>query len=935
MARALSEVHAHGVVHRNLGSASWLVDVTTGDVRLTDFALAVFFPDDGAAPDPSAAIEGQPAYMSPESWGRLGRRVGPESDLYSLGVTFYEMLTGALPFQAHDPLRWAHLHTARQPLRPADVVPGLSAVVSSIVEKLLAKNAWDRYASSLALARDLERCRDALRSAGRIDPFALAQTTESEVLRISRGLYERAALVDEIVGAFDRMLEDGARRFVFVSGAPGSGKSTVVADALAQIASRGGRVAAGKFDQYARTGPYGPIALAFDRLVRTLVMESAEDGARWTESLRAALGPNAPLVADLVPQLSRMLGPAAVSVTPAPVFAGENRVHLGFRALAEILATQERPMVLFLDDLQWADEASLALVERVAASDARYLCVIGAYRESELGAHHPLRQLLARWTETDAATTLSVGPFSPRELERFLADSLREDSDNTRYLAHLVYGKTGGNPLFAIQFVQSLCQRQLLRFDVLSGRWSWTPSEVEAEAVTDNIVPWLIDRLRALSDVAQSALGVAACLGNRVEADVLAAAWNRSEADVHLALEEPVRHGHLARTGKAYSFVHDRIQHAAYSTIPESDRPSMHLAIARRLHAWVPKERLEENVFRIVDHYNLGIAIVRDASERDLVFDINVLAGRRAKSAAAYAVAASYFRRALDLLGADSWQTRYEATYRLFLEGGECEYIEGRFEQSERLLAEVFEHATAVDAAPAHVIAMHLHGLRGDFRRAIDTAVRGLSALEPDISAAPSRREIEAELESVWKNLGDASIESLIDLPPMTDPRAKASMEILSTANTSSLLSNPAFFSMAQLRAVNLTLRFGQADTSPMTFQGFGMILRDPWGRHEDAYRFGKLGFDLAERNRASPYRARAHVGFASFILPWKESAASAFGMLERAFELARQVGDLSLACYCSTLFTGALVRRGTPLDEVDRTSQEALSFLRAAKSNT
>jgi predicted ATPase/signal transduction histidine kinase len=931
MARVLSEIHAHGVLHKDVSPASWLVHAPTGQVRLTDLGLADFFPDVAVAPNPSGVIEGRLAYMSPERWGRLNRPLGPESDLYSLGIVFYEMLTGALPFQARDPVRWAHLHTARQPIPPVEAVPGLPALLSSIVEKLMAKNAEDRYPSALVLARDLERCLSAVRTGGRIEPFPLAPTIESEILRPSHALYGRTGVVDEVLGSFDRVRAEGTRRWLFVSGASGTGKSTVVAAALAQIASRGGRVAAGKFDQYAQRGPYGPIAGAFDRLVRAFLMEGAAENARWAESLRAALGPNAPLLAELVPHLQRILGSSAGPEPTSTVLTRQNRVHLGFRALAAVLATEDRPIVLFLDDLQWTDEASLALVDHIAGADARHLYVIGAYRENEIGAEHPLRVLLAATANTETTQTLSIGPFPPAEFEQFVADSLRERGDNVRYLANLVHSKTGGNPFFAIQFLQSLCQRRLLRFDVLAGRWLFNPRDIEAEAVTDNIVPWLIDRLRTLSDVAQSALMLAACLGNRVEGDLLAAAWNRPEGEVHSALAEPVRQGQLVRTGRAYTFVHDRIQQAAYSMIPEVDRAATHREIARRLHAWTPPERMHERVFQIADHYNLGRPVARDVSEASLVFEINVLAGRKAKAASAYAVAASYFQKAFGLLGGDSWQTRYDATYRLFLDGGECEYIEGRFEQSESLLAEVVEHATSIDAAPARAIQMHLHSLGGRFERAIETAVSGLSSLDFDLSSEPTQGEIDEELRQIWEVLGDRTIESLIDLPPMTDRRAKAAMDILATANTVGLLTNPSFFNIVQIRSVSLGLRYGNADTSPVTYQGFGMILRDRLGRYEDAYRFGKLGLDLAERNPQSPYRARTLIGFSTFILPWKESSAPAFGMLERAFQLARQVGDLSLACYCSTLFTGTLVRRGTPLDEIDRKSEEALLFVRAA----
>jgi serine/threonine protein kinase len=521
MASALRKLHQRGLVHKDIKPANILVNSATGDVRLTGFGIASRLVRERQSPHPPETIAGTLAYMAPEQTGRMNRSIDSRSDLYALGVTFYQMLTGSLPFTAADPMEWVHCHLARRPVGPAERLKDIPGAVSAIVMKLLAKRAEDRYQTAASLERDLRRCQTAWEAQRRIDDFPLGEHDTPDRLLIPEKLYGRRREVETLLAAFDRVVKGGAPELVLVSGYSGIGKSSVVNELQPVLVPPRGLCASGKFDQYKRDIPYATLAHAFSSLIRPLLGKSEEDLAPWRDALRETLGPNAGLIVDLVPEVKLIIGEPP-PVPELPPQDAQRRFQLVFRHFIGVLARPEHPLALFLDDLQWLDAATLDLVEDLLnRSDLRNLFLIGAFRDNEVTASHPLMRKLEAIRATGRVQDIKLAPLTTEDLGELVADSLRCDAGQAAPLAGLVHAKTGGNPFFVIQFLQALAGEGLLAFDHERVRWSWDLDGIHAKRYTDNVVELLAGKLTRLPLGTRDALQQFACLGNVADVAIL------------------------------------------------------------------------------------------------------------------------------------------------------------------------------------------------------------------------------------------------------------------------------------------------------------------------------------------------------------------------------------------------------------------------------
>ncbi|HXU79990.1 MAG TPA: AAA family ATPase, partial [Polyangia bacterium] len=602
IARGVAEVHRHDVVHRDLKPDNILVHPVSGEVRIADFGIATLLPGQRPSTASLRLIEGSLPYLSPEQTGRTNRALDQRSDLYSLGVTFFEMLTGRLPFQAADPLEWVHCHVARRPPSLAALIPSLPPIVGALVMRLMAKEPEDRYQSARGLVRDLERCIDQWSVNARVDDFPLGAHDVVDRLRIQQRLYGREAEIAALLGAFDRVVGSGAPELVLVSGYSGIGKSSLVNELQRPIVRERGLFAAGKFDQYKRDIPYTTIVQAFTELVLEILAGSTQQIAEWRQALQEALGVNGQLVVDVIPQVGLVIGPQP-AVPALPPAEAQNRFRLVFRNFIAVFARKEHPLALFLDDLQWADPASLALLkELVAQTPSSYLCLVGAYRDNEVGPSHPLQLTLDEARAAGAKiSSIVLGPLSRAHLGAFLGDVLHASPERVASLAELLETQTAGNPFFALQFLSTLHEERLVDFDHASGAWRWDMARIRAKGFTDNVVDLMISKLRRLSAGSLEAVELLACLGPGAEVSSLTMAHDLDEEAAHAALAEAVREGFLVRIGQRYDFVHDRIQEAAYSLIPADRRVQVHLRIGRRLLARLAPEALDDRLFDVVN----------------------------------------------------------------------------------------------------------------------------------------------------------------------------------------------------------------------------------------------------------------------------------------------------------------------------------------------
>src|SRR6516165_6752449 len=584
LANALGRLHERGVIHRDVKPANVEVDTTSNKVWLSGFGIASELPRERQAPDPPETIAGTLAYMAPEQTGRMNRSIDSRSDLDSLGVTLYEMLTGVLPFSASDFIDWVHCHIARQPTPPSERRKAIPEALSAIVLKLLAKTAEERYQTATGLAADLSRCLQDWESLGRIDPFPLGAHDASDRLLIPEKLYGRDRQRKALLKAFDRVVARGTPEIVLVSGYSGIGKSSIVNELHKAIALRRGIFISGKFDQHKRDIPYATIAQAFGIVIRQILSKEEAEVKRWRDAIQDAVGLNGQLVVNLMPELELIIGKQA-PVTEFQPQEAQNRFQAVLRAFLGVFARKEHPLALFLDDLQWLDGATLQLLEHlVTHPEVRHFLLIGAYRDNEVSPSHPLMLTLDSIRKTGAIVReIVLAPLSLDDVSRLIADSLHQDCTLTEPLARLVHEKTAGNPFFVIQFLSALAEEHVLEFDPREAAWRWHLDRVRAKGFTDNMADLMVRKLKRLPIATQKVLKQLACLGNSAELNTLIIALGGSEEEMDSAFREAVRGGFILRRGGYYKVLHDRIQESAYALIPQEQRAEVHLRMGRLL----------------------------------------------------------------------------------------------------------------------------------------------------------------------------------------------------------------------------------------------------------------------------------------------------------------------------------------------------------------
>jgi PAS domain S-box-containing protein len=932
LAGALRRVHERGLIHKDIKPANILVNAASGGVWLTGFGIASRLPREHQAPAPPEVIAGTLAYMAPEQTGRMNRSVDSRSDLYALGVTFYEMFTGQLPFMAADPMEWVHCHIARQPVPPNERVAGVPGLLSAIVMKLLAKTAEERYQTAAGVEADLRRGLAEWESHGRIEPFPLGAEDAPDHLLIPENLYGREREIDMLLASFNRVVAKGTFELVLVSGYSGIGKSSVVNELHKVLVPPRGLFASGKFDQYKRDIPYATVGQAFQSLVRSLLTQSEEELGRWRVSLSEALGSNGQLMVNLVPELELVIGKQP-PVAGLPPQDAQNRFQMVFRRFLGVFARKEHPLALFLDDLQWLDAATLDLLEDLATQpDVRHLMLVGAYRDNEVSPSHPLLRTLEAIRKAGVRVQeIVLAPLGLDDIGRLAADAMRCEPEHVRPLAQLVQEKTGGNPFFAIQFFTALAEEGLLVFDPVTRAWQWQMDRIRAKSYADNVVDLMAGKLKRFTDTSQEVLKQLACLGNAAPTANLALVQGTTEEATHAVLWEAVHAGLVFREDGAYRFPHDRIQQAAYSLIADEQRADAHLRIGRALLVSMTADELTEHLFDVANQFNRGASRLIDRDEKSQVAAIDLRAGRKAKASAAFESARVYLAAGMALLDERDWSSHYELMFGLRLERAECEFLTGNFDTAEQLIAELLQRgASKVDHAAVYHLKILLHTVKSENEQAVGSALTGLRLFGIDIPAHPTWEQVQAEYEAVWQTLNGRPIESLIDLPLMTDPEQQAAMQVLSTLLDSAYFTDFHLFCLLVCRMANVATQHGMCGASAHGYGYWGIVLGPVFHRYREGYRSAKLACDLVEKHGFIAYRAKAYRAMGIAAL-WTQPITTALDFNRAAFRAASETGDLTYACYSVDRAVLIHLLRNDPLDAVWRESESGLDFVRKA----
>ncbi|MDB5407616.1 MAG: histidine kinase, partial [Rhodospirillales bacterium] len=932
LATAVGQVHRQGLIHKDIKPANMLVD-DVGNVWLTRFGIASQLPHEFQAPAPPEVIAGTLAYMAPEQTGRMNRSIDARSDLYSLGVTLYQMLTGTLPFAAADPLEWIHCHVARQPTPPSERA-AVPEPLSALTMKLLAKNAEERYQTATGLEADLRGCLAKWESHGRIDDFPLGAHDASDRLLIPEKLYGREHEIDALLAAFDRVVAQGTPEIVLVSGYSGVGKSSVVNELHKALVPPRGLFASGKFDQYKRDIPYATVAQAFQTLVRQILAKSEAEVGQWRCALTEAVEPNGQLIVSLIPEVEFVIGKQP-PVPDLPPLDAQNRFKMVLRRFLGVFARPEHPLALFLDDLQWLDAATLELLEHLITDpDVKHVLLVGAYRDNEVSPSHPLMRTLGVIRKAGARMQeIVLAPLGLDDIERLVVDSLHCDRHSAHPLAQLLREKTGGNPFFTIQFLMALAEEGLLAFNADAGAWVANLARIRAKGYTDNVVDFMVGKLKRLSDTTQEALKQLACLGNVAEIATLTLVRGVSEEEIHTTLWEAARTGLILRLDSSYAFLHDRVQEAAYALIAKGERAVAHLRIGRVLASRTASEELEEKIFEIVNQLDRGAALIHSRKERERTAKLNLIAGKRAKSSTAYASALSYLAAGRALLAEDSWERQYELTFSIEYHRADCELLTADLAAAEERLSVLSRRAAnLIDVAAVACLRLTLYTTLDRSDRGVEVCLEYLRRGGVHWSPHPTKDEVRQEYEHIWRQIGKRSIEELVDLPLMSVPECCATLDVLTEVVTPALFTDENLLSLVICRMVNLSLQHGNSDGSCFAYVWLGMILGPHFGDYRAGFRFGRLGYDLVEKRGLHRYQARAYMSFGNLVMPWTRHIRTGRDLVRRAFDAANKIGDLTFAAYsCNNLNTN-LIAAGDPLGDAQREAENGLDFARKAR---
>ncbi|MEL7357868.1 MAG: AAA family ATPase [Cyanobacteria bacterium J06560_6] len=950
MTDILQGLGKHHVVHKDIKPANILIHPESKRIQLIDFSIATLLPKETQEIQSPSLLEGTLAYLAPEQTGRMNRGIDYRSDFYGLGVTLYKLLTGVLPFTETDPLELVHCHIAKTPVAPHAVNAAIPKMVSQVVLKLMAKNAEDRYQSALGLKHDLTKCLLALKETGEIDTFELGLRDVCDRFLIPEKLYGREPEIQTLLAAFERV-SYGSAELMLIAGLSGVGKTAVVNEVHKPITQRHGYFIRGKFDQFNRNIPFSAFVQSFRSLMDQLLGESDAQLAHWKHKILNAVGEDGQLLIEVIPELETIIGvqPPVVALTGSEAQHRFNSILIKF---VQVFTTFDHPLVLFLDDLQWADSASLALLSLLlgeSASETGYLLVLGAYRDNEVFPAHPLIQTLNTIDKSNQAAiqTLTLAPLDQSDIASMVSEMLRCEEEDATILSTLVHQKTQGNPFFTTQFLKGLYAHGCITFEQSLCRWQCHFSQIQALALTDNVVAFMVKRLGELPDATQEVLKLAACIGNQFEMETLAAVCDFPSSKIAEALSYALYEnliipengnykyfqGSSAQSASTsslppdekmivgYRFLHDRVQQAAYSLILADQKQIIHLKIGQRLLENTSASDQEKNLFTLVGQLNMGRELLTTEAERNHLIQLNLKAGKKAKLSTAYSAAIDYFATAQQLLADNSWEQNYQTTLAIQIEALEAAYLNTSFDAVEQLAAPILARSqTLLDTIKVHEIRIRTWIGLGDQHQALALGLDVLAQLGILLLEHPPQ--------------APDDIAALIDAAVMRDPEKLAAMDIMAGIITSAWAVNPDYFRKLAFTMVALSIQHGNAPTSPFGYAWHGSILCEALGNPAVGAQFGQLAVALLDRLETRSLRSKVLNIYASTIGLWQGHAKQYFGFHLDGIQSGLDSGDLEFASYNAAEYAQYLFLVGTPLDQVREACQQKLSLIEHLKQD-
>lgn len=957
LVKAVGDLQAHDLIHKDIQPDTILVDPETLHVKLTGFNFATKIPRQRLSIKNPTQLEGTLAFMSPEQTGRMNREVDYRTDYYSLGVTLYKLFTKELPFIASDPMELVHAHIAKAPLSPSVVNPEIPVPISDIILKLLSKKAEDRYSSTFSLLQDLETCANEWNETGAITPFPLRANDICGKLQISQKIYGRKKELDLLLSSFDEVSK-GSTRLMLLSGYPGIGKTSIVNEIHKPILEKNGFFIAGKYDQYKANIPYSAFIEAFQDLIRQILTENDDTIAMWREKIKAALGSNASVILEVVPELRLIVGDS-IPLQEFDSQETQNRFNFFLQRFISLYASANTPLVIFLDDLQWIDPASLQLLEMILTTlKTEGLFLIGAYRSNEVTPLHPLMTAIQRIAKNGTSSlTVEITPLTIHSVNELIADTLHASQEHCKTLSELVFTKTHGNPFFINQLLTHLYEEKLLYVDAKDGIWAWDMDKIQALDVSDNVIDLLITKLQRCSPQMQKLLEVAACIGNNFDMRLISTITDQPLPEMMNYLMEALKEGfilpfedihnilwldqkdseshQLNKMSYFFKFLHDKVQQACYQLMNAQERKTTHYQIGLLLLNKFKGEHLEEHIFEVMSQLNHASDRITELKERKEYAQMNLLAAEKAMRTVAYATAMDFLKIGLNFMPEDRWKSEYDLTFQLNLLSAEANYLLFNFDEASRIFDQILEYAKSVrDKVAVHMLKVKLYISSVNYKEAVNWGRNGLKLLNITLPTRHLKFHVIKELIKLRIRLFGKDIDSLANLPTITDPDQIDIISMLVHLVTPTYLTSKELFAFVILKGMNFTLDHGNAPMTAYMYASYGIILNTLFEDFQGCYAFGKLGLDLNKKFDDQKYAPATKFLVGTFLNPTKNHIKTSVEILETGYEMGTSTGDFINAVFCQGMMATDKFLIGVNLEELRPEIKESMAYVAKIKSH-
>ncbi|KJU83904.1 stage II sporulation protein E [Candidatus Magnetobacterium bavaricum] len=952
IADALGEMHSVRIIHKDINPSNIVLNPDTGQIKIIDFGISTVLSRQETDISLPELIEGTLAYISPEQTGRVNMPIDYRTDYYSLGVTLYELLCHRLPFAMEDPMDIIFSHITREPAPPHEINPDMAVPVSDVIMKLLKKAPSDRYQSAYGIKADLDNCIRLLN--GDISTFVLGRYEVPHKLQISQSLYGRDNELSYMVKRYGEVSIGGCE-MMLVYGYSGIGKTSLIRQLYRPISNNRGYFLSGKFDQFQRDIPCSAIVSAFRGLVRQILSESRQQLNRWQERFRQSLGKNGQIIIDVIAEMELIIGEQP-PVQELPPVEAQNRFNEVFTAFIRQFAQREHPLVIFLDDLQWADASSLKLIELLMLNrEIGYLLFIGAYRDNEVTPTHPLILTVDRLKKSDAIiNTINLGPLSRADVTQLVTDTLRSQNGYVSDLVDIIIRKTLGNPFFITQFLKRLYEDGLIKFIPYDADnsteegfgWVCDIALISQADITNNVVDLMVEKLKRLPQLTQHVLSMAACMGNKFDLDTISLVTETQSIEVYKQLTHVIDEELILCTSPLeitkediliakpiitnFKFLHDRVQQAANALLDQSKIASIHYSIGRRLIEHMGREITDRDIFTVLEHLNKGRSLISSPQELTELCRLNLQAAKKAKESTAYQASLSYLQSGMEMLSDSIWDSNYELAKETYKERATVEYLNNNDNLSEKYIYAALEHIkTSAEKAELLNILIVQYTMRARYKDAIKTAREALHLVgiilpQDDDDLVAARDE---QLRMIMEMMGDKTIRSLMDLPAMTDKGKIIAMRLLTSLGPPCYRSHQRLWAIIIPIEVGLCLRYGDVSSATYTYPSIGGLFGYVFNDFKSTAEYAVLTEQLCKKYNNPSDRSVAYLMIGSSLRPWYKHIRHAEQDYNEAYQAGLESGNLQYSGYAFGHKTYCMFYYGKPLNELEEELPKLIEF--------